>query len=130
MGVSTISHIIKLKEEKKKIIHDLKSIYFFLSSNSEHIVVHVPYNVHTHNIHHHHIQPIPVYKHVTHVKHVPVHVQVCLLILWSLAFKLLFFFKLHCKASCRYFYWFIQAEAMYSLPRNIEFNAESIASEY
>lgn len=39
---------------------------------SEHIIVHVPYNVHTHNIHHHHFQPYPVIKHVPIVKHVPI----------------------------------------------------------
>ncbi|XP_031620280.1 uncharacterized protein LOC116338887 [Contarinia nasturtii] len=44
----------------------------FNDDNSEHIVVHVPYNVHTHNIHHHHIQTVPVYKHIPVVKHVPI----------------------------------------------------------
>ncbi|XP_055322038.1 uncharacterized protein LOC129578024 [Sitodiplosis mosellana] len=45
--------------------------FSLFEENNEHIVVHVPYNVHTHNIHHHHIQTVPIYKHVPVVKHVP-----------------------------------------------------------
>lgn len=51
---------------------------------SQHVVVHVPYNIHT--VHHHHVEKIPIIKHVPIYKHihvpvykevhVPVHVPV------------------------------------------------------
>jgi len=37
----------------------------------KHVVIHVPYKVHT--VHHHHVEKIPIYKHVPVIKHVPVY---------------------------------------------------------
>ena len=46
----------------------------FCFSRSKHVIVHVPYNVHT--IHHHHVEKVPIYKEIPVVKHVPVYKEV------------------------------------------------------
>uniref|UniRef100_U5EPV2 Putative cuticle protein cph36 n=1 Tax=Corethrella appendiculata TaxID=1370023 RepID=U5EPV2_9DIPT len=47
---------------------------FFHKNHHKHVIVHVPYKVHT--IHHHHVEKVPVIKHVPIVKHVPVYKEV------------------------------------------------------
>lgn len=56
---------------------------FFFYSRSEHVVIHVPYHVHTDHVHYHHIKnvpiikqvPVPIVKEVSvpYPVHVPVH---------------------------------------------------------
>ncbi|KAJ6642387.1 hypothetical protein Bhyg_07335 [Pseudolycoriella hygida] len=46
----------------------------FFGHKHQHVVVHVPYNIHT--IHHHHVEKIPIYKPVPIIKHIPVYKEV------------------------------------------------------
>ena len=48
-------------------------LHYFLSY-SEHVIIHVPYNIHT--VHHHHVEKVPIYKHIEVIKHVPIYKEV------------------------------------------------------
>jgi hypothetical protein len=46
----------------------------FWGKKHEHVVIHVPYHVHTDHIHHHHVKNIPIIRPI--IKHVPIVNQV------------------------------------------------------
>lgn len=62
------------------IIFVLENNILFVSppTRSEHVIVHVPYKVHT--VHHHHTEkvhvPVHIIKHVPVIKHIPIYKEV------------------------------------------------------